>query len=113
MSNTDLTMAQRQLIADAKKHPQHIVNFYGIRETTKAKLIDVGLVETVLTLGDVEQIERRIQIQALCDDLKKILGDPTTPKYHTERAAREISRLTATLFGTQNVLTEKGLEVSL
>lgn len=112
MSKTnDLTMAQRQLILDAKTHERHAVNFYGIRETTKQKLIDLGLVETVLTLGDVEQIERRIQIQALCDDLKKILSDPSSPQYHTQRAAREITRLTATLFGTTDILTEKGKEV--
>jgi len=113
MSDIELTKAQKKLIEDAKTRDRNAVNFFGIREATKTKLIDAGLVQTVLTLGDVEQIERRIQIQALCDDLKKILGDPSSPQYHTERTARKISRLTTTLFGTTDVLTAKGLEVTL
>jgi len=101
----ELTTAQKQLIVDARKRSDFAVNFYGIRHTTISKLKTAGIVETVSALTDLETVQLKSEIIALCADLAVLMNDSPMDKYKTQKAGREINNKTNRLFSTKDVLT--------
>lgn len=105
----NLTPAQQRLIDDARLRDDYRVNFFGIPEKTKQKLIDAGLVETVPDITSDEDAALRSEISKLCYELVAYLVE-RAPSYHTQRISREISYKTSRLFTTKNVLTASAKE---
>lgn len=105
----DLTPAQLQLIKDAQAKEDGRVNFYGIRETTKQKLMDGGLVETVMVHTPDEQAELKDEIRGLTVSLTS--GLDTASSVALARISREISHRITKIFSTKDVLTDLGKTV--
>ena len=109
---TNLTPAQKRLIADARTTERNTINFYGIPEKTRQKLIDDGLVEIVFTYSDDEKNEIKGKVHDFCDELQTAMAEGHS-KYQTTLLARNIKHNVESLFYTINVLTEAGKTVSL
>jgi len=106
----DLTPAQLRLIKDAQNREDCVVSFYGQRETTKQKLLDGGLVETVWTLTDEERAAKRAEVAEACNELRQaIFTDASAVRLG--RIARSISNGTSKLFYTKEILTDLGKTV--
>ena len=105
----DLTPAQLRLLKDAQAREDFVVSFYGQRETTKQKLIDGGLVETVLNKTPDEITALKAEVKTLCTDLLATIDTGTA--LQIGRIVRNISYVSGKIFGTKDVLTDLGKTV--
>jgi hypothetical protein len=110
MANKDiLTPAQRRIINEAQLRPDHAVRLFGIPYTTKDRLKELGIIETVSTLTGDEAKEMRKKIKAYAGELLSVAE--TADLHKLADISAEIQNCTWRLQTTKTVLTAAGLAV--
>lgn len=108
-----LTPAQTRLINEARNRERSQINFFGIPEKTKFKLIEMGLVETVPTLAEAEKELLRLETVQVCADLQSLVLDANCSFMTAHRAANKIQSNIRQLHATINVLTNTGRTIDI
>lgn len=105
-----LTPAQRRLIKQSKKDPEFRFFGYGVSYVTKAKLKELGIIETVLSHTPEQLAEMRSQIQQSCLEMSEAINRGADSKVLTD-IAYKINSTANGLRSTKTVLTEYGKTV--